>query len=94
MSTLLNGLAILLGAAGLICAAGAWRALHRALDAGAAFWFVVLGWFFVPATRHMPENARPHARKAFLRWLTALGLLSLAMLARIEAIALILRPAP
>lgn len=87
MSTLLNALAFLLGAAALACAVSALPSVLRASRAGVPWWYGGLGWYGAPS-RHMPEAARPHARKAMKRWFAAIGLFVLAAAAAIAAAAI------
>lgn len=54
MSTPLNGLAILLGAAALACAVSAMPSMLRAFGAGVPWWHGGLGWYG-GASRRMPE---------------------------------------
>ncbi len=91
MSAALNALAFLLGAAALTCAASAMPAMLRAFRAGVPWWYGGLGWYG-GASRHMPDAARPHARKAMKRWFAAMGLFVLAAVA--AALASTLGPPP
>jgi hypothetical protein len=84
VSTLLSGLAALLGTTALLCAASALPPLFRAFGAGLPWWYGGIGWFG-GQSRHMPEAAQPHARKAMQRWLAAMALLVLAGVAGIAA---------
>ncbi len=91
MSTLLAAIAFLLGAAALACAVSAMPAMLRASRAGVPWWYGGLGWYG-GASRHMPEAARPHARKAMKRWFAAMGLFVLAAVS--AALASALGPPP
>lgn len=84
MSTLLHGLSLLLSALALFSAASAMPPLFRAFRAGVPWWYGGIGWFG-GQSRHMPEEARPHAHKAVKRWAAAIGLLVLAGMAGVAA---------
>jgi len=78
MALLLQGLAVLLGAAAFCCAVSALPSVWRGYRAGVSFWDGV-SWIGAPS--RLPDAARPHVRRAITRWLSAIGLFVLAAIA-------------